>query len=376
VLKKLEPEHGGLNSHEGKTKELQEAYYDITKPCGFSSVDKLAKHVNLSRKDTKEWLSAQEPYTLHKPIKRKFTRSRYVVPSIRNLFEADLADMQSISKENDGVNYLCCVIDVFSKVVHVEPMKDKTGKSTAAALKLIFKRMGKPLKFRSDLGKEFVSNNVKKLLKDLKIKQYFTNNNETKCACIERWLRTLKERLYRYFTHFGKQRYVDILQEVVQTYNNTRHSAIGCKPSDVNYDNTKYVYNYLYSGDGRYKKLEVTNKKRPSFKKGDFVKISESKRHFDKGFRPNFSHEYFVITSVLKRNPVVYKIKDSAGENVTGLWYDEELQKVNIDDSTAFRIEQILETKGQGARKKLLVKWQGYPAKFNSWINEKDLIHL
>jgi Integrase core domain len=358
------------------TKKLQATYYDISHSAGFSSVKKLAKHVGTSTKNVKEWLRAQETYTLHKPIRRNFKRNRYFVPSFGYQYETDLADFSSISAENDGYKFLLVVIDVFSRVAHVEPLKNKTGKTTAEALAKIIKRMGPVVKCRSDRGTEYLNSHVKKLFEQENIKHVVTDNEEVKCAQAERLIRTLKNKLYKYFTHFGKQRYIDIIQKLVETYNNTVHSAIGRKPKEVNSDNLREVYEYLYSGKGRYKKLKMNPKETPKFKIGDHVKISASKLHFAKGYQPNFSHEYFVVSKVILRIPTVYRLKDSTGEKITGVWYETELQSVKIDGSTEFRIDKILETQGKGRNRRLFVKWKGWPNKFNSWILEKELKNL
>jgi len=356
--------------------KLANIYYDVTNPAGFSSVKKLAKASGVSFDETKKWLTAQEPYTLHRAIKRKFKRNRYIVPTLGYFYEADLADFQKLSEENDNMKFVLCVTDLFSKKVAVEPIINKSGKSVSDALKIIFSRLGVPENFRSDRGLEFLNSNVKQLLKNLHVKQIVTDNEETKCACIERWIRTLRERLARYFTHFGRQRYVDIIQDVVEAYNNSKHSGIGMAPNEVNTTNTKQVWAYLYSGRGRYPQLNLGAKSKPRFKIGDTVKISKHKHQFKKGHENNWTHEVFKVTKIINRQPVVYKLKDSAGEDITGVWYEHELQKVTIDDATEFRIEEILEVKGKGASKRMLVKWLGWPEKFNGWIYAKDLKNL
>jgi Integrase core domain len=357
-------------------KKLRDTYYDISHSAGFSSITKLATHVGTSKENVKEWLRGQEAYSLHKPIRRNFKRNRYFVPSFGYQFESDLADFSSIASENDGFKFLLVVIDVFSKVAQVEPMKNKSGKTTAEALKKILKRMGPAIIFRTDRGLEYGNLNVAKILAQENIKHVVTDNEEVKCACAERLIRTIKTKIYKYFTHFGKQRYVDIIQKVIESYNNTIHSAIGRKPKDVNSDNLREVFEYLYGGKGRYKKLKMFPKEKPKFKIGDHVKISESKLHFAKGYQPNFSHEYFVISKVILRVPTVYRLKDSFGEEITGTWYETELQSIKIEGSTEFRIDTIIKTQGKGRTRKLYVKWKGYPEKFNSWILEKDLVNL
>jgi Integrase core domain len=367
----------GSRTKDNVEARLAKTYFDVTHPAGFSSITKLAESVNCSYETARKWLAGQDAYTLHRPIKRKFKRNRYIIPTLGWLFEADLADFQKISGENDQYKYLLCVIDGFSKMVAVEPLLDKSGNTVSIALKRALEKLGPTDTLRTDKGKEFLNAKVQTLLKENNISHLVTQNEETKCAMIERFIRTLKERMYRFFTHFGKERYIDNLQEIVASYNNTKHSAIGKKPIEVNSKNTREVWEFLYSGIGRYPKLEMqpVNKK-PIFKVGETVKISEYKQHFAKGYRPNWSYEVFKVKKIIKRNPIVYIIEDLEGEEVKGTWYSEELQRVSTDEATTFRIEDILKTRGKGAKKQVFVKWQGYPAKFNSWVYSKDLQDL
>jgi transposase InsO family protein len=98
--------------------------------------------------------------------------------------------MRNMSQKNDGFKYILCVIDVFSKKVWAEPLKNKTSVSVAEALKGIFKSSGIPQRFRSDRGREFLGPAVKTLLKKYDITQIVTDNEETKCAVVERFLAT------------------------------------------------------------------------------------------------------------------------------------------------------------------------------------------
>jgi hypothetical protein len=373
----LEMASRGSNSKESIEKRLAKTYFDVTQPAGFSSVQKLAKSVNCTYETASAWLAAQDAYTLHRPIRRKFRRSRYVIPTLGWLFEADLADFQKISSENDQYKYLLCVIDGFSKMVAVEPLRDKGANSVSIALKRALEKLGPTDTLRSDKGLEFLNAKVQAVLRENNITHMVTQNEETKCAMIERFIRTLKERMYRFFTHFGKERYIDHLQEIVAGYNNTKHSAIGKKPIEVNSKNTREVWEFLYSGAGRYPKLvTLPENKKSKFNVGDTVKISEYKHKFAKGYRPNWTFEMFKVKKVVRRNPIVYIIEDLEGEEIKGLWYSEELQRVSSDESTTFRIEEILKTRGTGAKKQVFVKWQGYPSKFNSWVFSKDLQDL
>jgi hypothetical protein len=353
--------------------KLSSIYYNIASSAGYSSAKKLAEASNIDIKLVKEWLSTQDAYTQHKPKLRNYKRNRYHTTTINVYFEADLADMRSMADINDGVKFVLFVIDIFSKKAWAEPLKDKKSMTVAQALKKIFQRSGLPINFRSDRGREFLGPEVRDLLKKHNVIQIVTDNEETKCAVVERLLRTIKERLSRLFTHTGKRKYIHVLQDVMAAYNTSYHSAIGRKPSEVNSSNTGEVYDYLYSGRGRYSKLETSAKAAPLLKVNDYVKISASKHKLQKGYDANWSYEVFKITKVIKREPVVYKLVDWEGEPVTGVFYESELQKVAVKDSQTYRIERIISSKGSGNNKKLLVKWLGYPDKFNSYILEKDL---
>ena len=124
---------------------------------------------------------------LHKPIRRKFKRRRVLVTGIDKIWAADLADMQAFSKFNRGIKYLLAVIDVFSKYGYLIPLKDKTGKSVASALKTIFKER-KPEKMWVDKGKEFYNKDVKELI------ELYSTENEEKSSVVERWMNDERKR--------------------------------------------------------------------------------------------------------------------------------------------------------------------------------------
>ena len=182
---------------------LASVYYDPKRSGGFCGVDRLYKDVkkegkfNINRTKMKEWLMKQDAYTLHKPMGRRFRRNRVIVGGIDEQWQMDLADMQSMQKFNDGYRYLLVCIDVFSKYAWVVPLKNKTGLSLVDAFTLSSGR--KPEKIITDQGTEFFNKHFKSLLKDEDIELYNTYN-ETKASVVERRIRMLKTRMWRYFT--------------------------------------------------------------------------------------------------------------------------------------------------------------------------------
>lgn len=355
--------------------DIHKIYYDVSNPAGFSSVNKLSETMKgkLSKEKTKQWLASQETYTLHKPIQRRFLRNKYVLSNFNELWQADLSDMRTYENDNDGNKYILCVIDVFSKYAFARAIKKKNAETIRKAFLSIFSEaQTSPRHLQSDKGTEFISKEVQLFLKSYNVNYYTTNNPDIKASVVERFQRTLKMRMWRYFTFNNTYRYVDILQDLINAYNHSVHRSIKMRPCDVNSNNIMTVWRNLYS-KGKNENIN-TNTFNPKFRVGDYVRISKYKHIFQKGYETNWSDEIFIITSVIERSPwVVYTLKDLQNEIITGTFYEKELQKVNYDSNSRFRVDKIVRTRYSGRRKELLVKWKGYPNKFNSWILASEL---
>ena len=210
---------------------LSSAYYDPKRSGGLGGVDRLYDDVkkegkfDVTRNQIKEWLMKQDKYTLHKPIRRRFKRNRVMVSGIDQQWQMDLADMQSMQKLNDGYRYLLVCIDVFSKYAWVIPLKNKTGPSLVEAFKRILASGRKPKKVMTDQGTEFFNKHFKPLMKEEDIELYNTYN-ETKASIVERLIRTLKTKMWRYFTAKKTMRYIDVLPNLVDSYNHSMHRSI------------------------------------------------------------------------------------------------------------------------------------------------------
>ena len=231
-----------------------------------------AKHSSLKRTENNKILAEE----LHKPVINKFNK-RKVYPQFKdNIWGVDLADTQSLSKKNKGIKYLSCAIDLFSKYTFVVPLKDKKGISIVNAFKKIIKQSNrKPNKIWVDQRGEFYNDIFKKWLSDNDIIMYSTFN-EGKSVVAGRFIRTLKNKLYKHMTATGKNVYYDVLDNIVNEYNNTKHNTIKMKPKDVKNDN-KRVY------------IDQHNEKSARYNVGDRVRISKFKNIFAKGYNPNWS---------------------------------------------------------------------------------------
>lgn len=355
--------------------EIKDIYYDISNPAGYSSVNALTRAMRgkMKKNEVQQWLEAQETYTLHKPVQKKFSRNRYILSNYNELWQADLSDMKSYSQYNNGFKYILCVIDVFSKYAFARAIKKKNSETIKNAFQSIFdEAKATPTHIQSDKGTEFVSKDVRQFFKSKGINYYTTNNPDIKASIVERFQRTLKQKMWRYFTHRNTYRYVDVLDDLLYSYNHSVHSSIKMRPCDVNFNNIMTVWRNLYEK----KKEKIKNVRYPKFKIGDHVRITKYKHIFEKGYETNWSDEIFIITSVIDRSPwVVYTLKDLHNEPITGTFYEKELQKVTYDPTTEFKIDKIIRTRYSGNRKELLVKWKGYPNKFNSWVLASEVSH-
>ncbi len=195
------------------------------------------------------------------------------------------------------------------------------------------------------------------------------NHPRTKAQIVERVLRTLKGKMWKYFTHAQTHKYIDVLDQLVQSYNRTYHRSIGMAPAEVNHQNAEDVWRRLYedSPAGR-RKFE-----RPRYVVGDLVRISKARRTFKKGYEGNWSRELFRVTEVKRSQPPTYAIGDLRGEPVLGSFYHEELQRVG-EMPELYAVESVLDERRLGGKAaEVLVKWLGYPAQFNTWIPKREL---
>ena len=253
-------------------KYLRQLYYNPKHSTAFSSASKLWQYIklhgrNITRKQLYEWLSKQDVYTSHHPILHCFARRRVITRGLNDVWDVDLMDMSNLAEHNDGVTFIAIFIDIFSRYLYVEPMKNKSTKETLQAIKRVFaKSQQQPETFRSDAGKEFIGKEVKQYLADHEIYQQVTRN-EKKANYAERVIQTLKKKIYKYLYHHKTERYIDVLQELVEGYNEGYHSGIKRAPSTINKENEVQVWAEQYLPK---KSVKIT-KIKFKFSEGDLV---------------------------------------------------------------------------------------------------------
>ena len=260
--------------------------------------------------------------------------------------QADLNDLPSLTKYNKGYRYILTVIDIFSRYAYAKPMKTKTGAEMIQVFKSIFAHM-KPTFLQTDDGMEFKNKLFQTYLKDMGI-GHFSVKGDLKACFVERYNRTLKSKMFQHFTYMNTHNWVNILQDLVTSYNNRPHSSLPNKLTPKEALGKEHEYDIWKSQVGRRKTQRVR------FSIGDHVRLS----------LPNWTEELFEIISVDTRDqPPLYVVQDHNGDRIEGIFYADELQKVQTD---LYPIEKIYRRKGN----KYLVKFVAYPDRY--WI---DRIH-
>ena len=353
--------------YQRKNLKILKAYGDPTEPGSLGGVDRFAKAQKIPVERIKTILEGELGYTLHKPRRKRYPTLPVLVFNIDQQWVTDLVEVQTLAKYNKGNRYLLTVLDVLSKHAWVEPVKNKTGKAVTEAFEKILKRAKgrKPQNLQTDDGKAFYNKTFQELMKREKI-NHFSTAGDTKASVVERFNRTFKERMYRYFAVKNTFNYMSVLPALVKGYNASFHRSIGMAPNKVTLKNEHKVWNRLYA-----KKLKGKKpRRRTLLKVGDKVRLNKKFRTFKKSYLPGWTEEIFIVSAVRRGPPVTtYKITEYDGTPLKGTFYKQELQKVFQEDDDLFRVEKILKRKGD----KVLVRWKGWPDKYNSWIEKKAL---
>lgn len=299
---------------------------------------------------------------IHKPARINFKRRHVIIKGLDETFQTDLVEMIPYSKFNRGYRYILVVIDTFSKYVWVEPVKTKSGIDVSKAMQKIFSRNNRiPKNLMSDFGREYYNQNFKKLMEKYKIHHYSSFSSK-KSSIVERVNRTLKSLMWKEFSFQGTYKWVNILQDIVNKYNSSKHRTINMKPIDVTKKDEKRLLNESY------KFIKIVDKNRlKKFHVGDYVRISKHRSEFQKGYTPNWSTEIFTISKIFLTDPLTYALKDSTEQNIQGKFYSEELQKVKYPH--IYLVERVIKRRGDF----VYVKWLGFDNTQNSWIHKSNV---
>ena len=295
--------------------KLEKAY---TKgPAAYGSIANLQKVTKLSKPKVRFYLATQNAHTKYKTSRRKFPRLKVIAFRINEIWSVDLAYVDKLAKYNRGIKYLLVAVDVLSRYLRVEPLKNKTAEETTKAFKRMI-RNKQPEKVWSDKGTEF-KGAFKQFCEQKGIETYSTES-ETKSAFAERNIRSLKNLIYKYLEKRWTWSYIDHLQEFVNTINSRVNRVTKIAPNKVTKKDTARLVAIPFQKKRTFQK--------PQFAVGDFVRIAKQDLPFKKGYKQSFTDEVFIISKHTTTKPHTYNLIDSDNNNIKGKFYEPELVKV------------------------------------------------
>lgn len=318
-----------VTTRKGEESTLSSIFYNPSHPASFGSprklylaTKKLIPKITLKKVNT--WLAKQEAYSLHRKVVSHFPKKKVLVPYPFDQWQADLVDLSNIKKFNKNYRFVLTVIDCFSRFAWAEILINKRCESVTEAFKKILKKSPFPPRFlQTDKGKEFYGKSFQILLKQENIK-HFSTDQLVKAQIVERFNRTLREKLVKYFTFKKSFKYINILPSVLKSYNATEHRSTGFPPCKIGILNSAQVRKNLYSS--------FLNKKKKIYKfsVGDKVRISKYKYLFHRTHHKTFTSEIFTIVrrkGHFKKTYIpTYIVADSQGEVIPSIFYENELQ--------------------------------------------------
>ena len=365
---------------------LKAIYEDYSNPGSLSSIEKLYKAAkqkdeNITRKEVVNFLRSQESYTLHKPVKHRYSRRKFFFPYSGFGLCIDIAFVNKYKKEN--VPYLLYILDGFSRYLEVIPISRIIASQMEQALTDFFEKKSLyDYKYiYSDLGKEFVNNTVQDLFKKRGIKWYSNHNKSTRGALVERVILTIKRRIIRYISHSKQESFLPVLEKIVHGYNVSPHRGLHFKtPLDVHLmQDLKEIQEFA-------KKIYGPGKKKHQPSVGlslapeQVVRISSLKTPFKRVTTNNFTRELFVIDSIDKSDkPWVYRIREfgndptKKGNLVQGTFYKEDFSPVIDSGEYLINVHKTRKTK---SGLEYLVSWTDFPNAERTWVKKQDMRSL
>ena len=297
-------EAGSLSKYERQ--KLQRLYTQGA--AAYGSVRNLAKASRLPVSKVRQFLHSKDSYTKFTLAARKFKRMRAFARFRNEIWCMDLAYVDKLAKEINGVKYLLVRQDLFDRTVNAKGMKTKDSQETVKAFSSMITKRKRPKKIWIDKGTEFAGA-FNKFCAAEGIQVYSTMS-ETKAAFAERTIRLLKNIHYHYMEDFG-YKYIHKLPQFIAKLNSRRNSSIDMRPNTVKDCDFMSI---LYS-------KPLREFKQPTFKIGDRVGISKYDLPFRKGYKSQFTREVFKIVAIATRKSPTYTIKDEQGEVIQGKFY-------------------------------------------------------
>lgn len=344
-------------------------YTNLQHPASYAGHNIVNRYSSklTNQKKVRDKLSQVPSYVLHREVKKPRVYNPFILYRRRELLQADLIDLSNRSRENNGCKYILIVVDAFTRKCWAETLTDKTTEQVLTKFKQIYKKTGTFERLMTDAGTEFLSGKFKTFLRQNKIS--FTRGNPH-APHVERLNRTLQNIIFRHMTENETKKWVDVLDKVIKLYNNRHHRIIKMTPNQAD---EKANQTSLIQNVSLYYEKALNKRKTPKFSVGDVVSIQKARNVFAKGYAQIFTDELFKVHKVHTALPIpMYTLIDyNQDEIIEGRFYENEMQLASYD---VFKVEKELESRVRNGKTEVLVKWKGWPEKYNQWILKSDFV--
>lgn len=357
---------------------ILDAYTSPGHPIAYSRPAAVAKYFGITQNKAKKLLQQLDSYNLHKEYKRPSTFNPYYARHLFRNCQADLIEMRGLSAHNDGVNYLLLIIDIFSRKIWVYPLQRKLGKKVAACLrKWLDSDLGAKKRrvkiFRTDGGKEFFNHHVRQVLLNHNITHELAVGT-SKASYAERSNKSLQVLIYKHLTENETTRYIDVLPDLVKTYNTRGHRSLdGMSPNEASkLKNEVHVRGVLM------KRYASIKRKKPTLTLGQTVRIKTDSKAISDARRAYAEQYHGALYTIVRINqklpvPLYYLRSQDKGDFIEGGFYANELSPV---EGNVFKVDQVLKTRGRGARKEYLIRWKWFGPEHDTWEPASNILRV
>ena len=318
------------------SRQLAQIYYNPSSPGGYRGPEALWEEAKihiplLKKKQVYDFIQGQKTYTKHQQYRGVKKYRKVYAKRARYLIQMDLLDFRKHVNENNGYNYILCAIDAFTKKLWTFPLKRKSADEVHREI-FFFLMRERPEKIQTDQGTEFINATLGETERrmDPPIKHYHTWSIK-KASIVERVQRTLRNRLGKIWEKNGNHRWIDVIANITESYNNSVHRSIGMKPNDVGPQHHQLIYDRLYPDPSPAQALKLAKeaqKLTSHFRVGDYVRMLEYRTLFRKESDQAWSSRVFRIRRIIMSTPVTFQIEDLYGDPIKGGFYSRQLIKV------------------------------------------------
>lgn len=357
-------------------KYLKSIYYDSKHPAGYSGVDRLYSFVkqdgkfDLSRKDVEQFLHSSEIYSTH--VQKNQAKHWYSVVSPYPGYMVDVDSMYFDLNDKRYKTKVIVAVDVFSRKAAARAVSNLKAATVKKALGSILDELGPVERVRMDRGSEYKNDLLMKELKRRKVSYHFSYPRY-KSNYAEIFIRYLKEKMYKAAQYKGQANWQKILPGVIQAYNSRVHRSLGMAPNQVSQQNTADLW-FKFK---RKRLAQMPPSKPYKYDVNDRVRVNYNRVAFRKGFLEQNSTIVYYVTSRYSRAHINrYTLKDQQNVEQPGSFTENQLTRTFVDDNTEYRIEKIIHYRKIRNVRHALIKWLHFPAKYNSYVPEADVVNL